>query len=1203
MAGFENINVDAILTALRRATREAQNEEELRISVSRIIEDQILKPLGIDQIGRYEYTLISGARADALYGHVVIEYKAPGKLSNKNEVAKAKEQIIRYIINEANGVEERFRHYYGVIISDRIAFVSYVPNRKEWILMGPYDITREAVIKLIEVLRGLQRRPLNVENLMRDFGPKSEVAIRTIRLLYERIKNSNSERVRLLFQDWLRLFSQATGYSPDKLRELREMVKSFGFSEGTGVDYNVLLFSIHTYYALIMKLLAAEIAYLYGQGKYFRSYVAELENSYTNSGAEGLKSILADLEDGGLFAKLLNIVNFVEGDYFSWYLDVLDKELGDAIANIARRLALYEPASPQLVPHETKDLLKRLYQALLPRDVRHKLGEYYTPDWLAELILNEVGLTRERFEEIGAENPLRPLEIRVLDPACGSGTFLLAYIKRIREYAEEHFLTDQLVSYLIRNVVGYDLNPLAVLASRTNYLLVIGDLLGYAKGSIEIPVYLADSVVVETSSTLRGKKYILKTVVGTFQIPATVVERELLNDLLSDIRQSIRRGDTKSEFAALIKTKYSLEKEDAELIADLYETFLKLEKEGKNHVWISIIRNAFAPILKGRFDYVVGNPPWINWENLPETYREVSRPLWERYNLTRVKGMGLGKVKRDMAMLFLVRSIDLYLKDCGTIGFLVPFTLFKTQAGAGFREKISSWQIRVIHDLVTLYPFEGAVNRTAAIVVAKEEHKGPHVYRHIIWLNRNRKAVPTDSSLEDVLRITERLECVMIPVRENDPSEPWLQTTESVWKALKKVVGKSQYKAFAGVNTGLNQVYYVDVLEKTPDGLLVIENPERGGEKKTVKTVIAKVDPDHVYPLIRGRDIKKWYVKYDNRYILLPHNSRTGKPIAESELKINWPKTYDYFKQFEEELRNRSIHKLWGRNNPFYSVYDIGGYTFSPYKVVWKNIAGAIIGKAASFQAAVVEPYTDKLLGKKIVIPNVKLMLTPVSDRDEAYYLCAILNSTLIKYVVASYMIETNISTNLYEYIVIPTYERSNNMHKRIAELGKMAHELSAQILDEDKTYLITELKRVEEEIDRAVAALYGLSDMELAEIKRFFAILAAEEVPVEEDILSEENEPKIILPKTVLSSNQAEIITVNIINPSKQQIEVELFLPDGNVKTISTNEMEHFLDVPVNPLPPGIYQLKYTIKVDGQTLKEDSVEIAVTQPRRFRSR
>ncbi|MEM2687253.1 MAG: class I SAM-dependent DNA methyltransferase, partial [Thermoproteota archaeon] len=396
---------------------------------------------------------------------------------------------------------------------------------------------------------------------------------------------------------------------------------------------------------------------------------------------------------------------------------------------------------------------------------------------------------------------------------------------------------------------------------------------------------------------------------------------------------------------------------------------------------------------------------------------------------------------------------------------------------------------------------------------------------------------------------------------------------------------------------------YVDVLEKTPDGLLVIENPERGGEKKTVKTVIAKVDPDHVYPLIRGRDIKKWYVKYDNRYILLPHNSRTGKPIAESELKINWPKTYDYFKQFEEELRNRSIHKLWGRNNPFYSVYDIGGYTFSPYKVVWKNIAGAIIGKAASFQAAVVEPYTDKLLGKKIVIPNVKLMLTPVSDRDEAYYLCAILNSTLIKYVVASYMIETNISTNLYEYIVIPTYERSNNMHKRIAELGKMAHELSAQILDEDKTYLITELKRVEEEIDRAVAALYGLSDMELAEIKRFFAILAAEEVPVEEDILSEENEPKIILPKTVLSSNQAEIITVNIINPSKQQIEVELFLPDGNVKTISTNEMEHFLDVPVNPLPPGIYQLKYTIKVDGQTLKEDSVEIAVTQPRRFRSR
>lgn len=53
---------------------------------------------------------------------------------------------------------------------------------------------------------------------------------------------------------------------------------------------------------------------------------------------------------------------------------------------------------------------------------------------------------------------------------------------RLREYAEKHYLIDQMVEYVLRNVVGYDLNSLAVLAARTNYLLMIGDLLIHAKG-------------------------------------------------------------------------------------------------------------------------------------------------------------------------------------------------------------------------------------------------------------------------------------------------------------------------------------------------------------------------------------------------------------------------------------------------------------------------------------------------------------------------------------------------------------------------------------------------------------------------------------------------------------------------------------------------------------------------------------------------
>jgi len=100
-----------------------------------------LKPLDIKEYGKYEYMLVSGARADALYGHVIVEFKAPGRLSRESDIQKAKEQIIRYITQEAGGKEE-WKRYLGVIISDKIAFVRYDPRTDTWLLRGPYDIRR-----------------------------------------------------------------------------------------------------------------------------------------------------------------------------------------------------------------------------------------------------------------------------------------------------------------------------------------------------------------------------------------------------------------------------------------------------------------------------------------------------------------------------------------------------------------------------------------------------------------------------------------------------------------------------------------------------------------------------------------------------------------------------------------------------------------------------------------------------------------------------------------------------------------------------------------------------------------------------------------------------------------------------------------------------------------------------------------------------
>ena len=87
----------------------------------------------------------------------------------------------------------------------------------------------------------------------------------------------------------------------------------------------------------------------------------------------------------------------------------------------------YDPKTLSIDPIESRDLLKMLYQQLFPETVRHDLGEYYTPDWLAELVIERVGYDG---------NP----DKRVLDPACGSGTFLVMAINKVRDYADKHMI-------------------------------------------------------------------------------------------------------------------------------------------------------------------------------------------------------------------------------------------------------------------------------------------------------------------------------------------------------------------------------------------------------------------------------------------------------------------------------------------------------------------------------------------------------------------------------------------------------------------------------------------------------------------------------------------------------------------------------------------------------------------------------------------
>ena len=87
----------------------------------------------------------------------------------------------------------------------------------------------------------------------------------------------------------------------------------------------------------------------------------------------------------------------------------------------------------------------------------------------------------------------------VLDPACGSGTFLFQTIKfKIKKLTKKGMKKTDILKHITENVFGFDVHPLAAIISKTNYLLALRDLLKEKIGQITIPVFLSDSIKIPT---------------------------------------------------------------------------------------------------------------------------------------------------------------------------------------------------------------------------------------------------------------------------------------------------------------------------------------------------------------------------------------------------------------------------------------------------------------------------------------------------------------------------------------------------------------------------------------------------------------------------------------------------------------------------------------------------------------------------------
>jgi hypothetical protein len=470
-------------------------------------------------------------------------------------------------------------------------------------------------------------------------------------------------------------------------RELWDGLLREAYGEDVGDDS---LFLQHTYLTIVVKAIAARVLDLP-----VHDPVALLSGRA--------------LADEG-------ILGAVEADFFDWPLKLPPG------AELVRHVAL-QTARFRLRDVEA-DVLKILYESLVDPDQRHDLGEYYTPDWLAARIV--------------AAAVDAPLQQQVLDPACGSGTFLFHAVRRLKEAGKAAGWSGQrILEACEEKVRGLDVHPVAVTLARVTCLLALGDLLADRPAKLTVPVFLGDAMQWNLRRYVDGAD-VLVQVPGDdrpLQIPAGFAEDQAVFEQgLDTLNQGLADGATQESVARALRRIEGAGPADADALAATFAQLQTLYRAGRNGIWTFVFRNLVRPVWLSRpeqwADVLVGNPPWIVYRHLSAGMKDRLREALREYDLW--VGGNLA-TQQDMCALFWARGAERYLGRGGRIAFVLPYAALNAPVYAGVRTgRLGQTPVRLTGAwaLERVWPIFGAQSGSSTtstrVLFGRREMAGAH---------------------------------------------------------------------------------------------------------------------------------------------------------------------------------------------------------------------------------------------------------------------------------------------------------------------------------------------------------------------------------------------------------------------------------------------------------------------------------------------
>ena len=984
-------------------------------------------------------------RLDAVVNDLVIEYKHHSKLSNISQFNTAAEQVRDYLkaLLVSDGIK------YNAILTDglRISYFTFVDDEIKNSNLCPLEA--KDIDMIVKAILYNSKKRFVPSNILKDFSisltaPSISKSIAVS--LFNSLKNSPTEKTKMLFTEWTSLMHLSTednGKGSDIEKRRKDL--SLIFSEtidNPDVEY-LALYALQTTYAIIVKLIACKVVekldYNESTGTFF---------DLTNVSSVELQKFFEKMEDGYSY-RSSNINNFLEGDFFSWYSDKdqWSTEFWTLILTVIKAIDEYSAFSFNVF-YLPVDIFKDLYLSIIPRSIRHSMGEYFTPEWLADYVVTQA------IESIDNKD-----NWKAIDPCCGSGIFVISLIKHIVGNKDIQSLTENekknLLNSILNRVYGIDINPLSILSARVGYYLALLPF-GEIK-DLEIPVYLGDSAIIPQKEVLDGiecYKYSVTNEKAPFDIvlPARLVKTPDFGNTMSQLQSCVKTDDS-GILQEVIKSKLNDEEKASHAVMAAIKLFsdklVYLHKNSWDGIWVRIATNFMLIARLQNFDLIVGNPPWVKWEHLPAAYARKIKELCNIKHIFSNDGGQFGGTQLNICALISNVAATNWLNKKGILAFLMPDSIMSQNSYEEFRNFYIDYETKTRLYLQKLDKWEAPLRpfRCDDKPITQDFNTyyfGYDVVDYSIGFKVEvitRKKTISDDQLNMNTSFEKAKEGLIIS--ETKAKQLTKKSTAFSYENAKfdfsKIIGKTNYLYRTGVEFTPQELYMlVGVGPSSTSGnyrfnskkfmlsKYVIDDTPSGGWDLPYK---------HIYPIVTGPSITPFKNEDRNEFAIIPYDeSNTKNPVPSSYLIAEENKLFAYLVNHKSLIDQQSEKsKQMHRGNEFYALSKIGPYTFADYIVAARDnskFCATVICKKET-------PWgeTKQNIGVKHTILISQDINGRFITKDEAYYICGILNSSIV----ISY-IESSFKSNGYSLnksnICIPLFDKDDSNHCKIKNLA-----------------------------------------------------------------------------------------------------------------------------------------------------------------------